>query len=122
MQCHRTLGRFFTWRLAVLDGHQLVTAGPYSVVRHPSYSGFLLILAGQGLMTFSRGSYFVASGLSDSVVGRAVALVTMGWLAFVSANMVGRVRTEDDVLRKEFGTQWDEWAKRTPYRLVPYVY
>ena len=32
------------------------------------------------------------------------------------------VPREDAVLRKEFGTEWEAWAKRTPYRLVPYEY
>ena len=35
----RTLGRFFTMRVAVLDGHRVVREGLYRFVRHPAYSG-----------------------------------------------------------------------------------
>jgi protein-S-isoprenylcysteine O-methyltransferase Ste14 len=29
---------------------------------------------------------------------------------------------EDEMLKKEFGKKWDEWAKKVPYRLVPGIY
>jgi hypothetical protein len=26
------------------------------------------------------------------------------------------------VLKEQFGTEWKEWSKRVPYKLVPYVF
>jgi protein-S-isoprenylcysteine O-methyltransferase Ste14 len=33
-----------------------------------------------------------------------------------------RINTEDKVLKEQFGTEWKEWSKRVPYKLVPYVF
>ena len=35
--CYEALGRHFTFHLAILKKHKLVTTGPYKYVRHPSY-------------------------------------------------------------------------------------
>ena len=32
-----TLGRLFTYDVAIQAGHRVVTSGPYRWVRHPSY-------------------------------------------------------------------------------------
>lgn len=44
-----TLGEYFTGSVAVSSDQPVVTAGPYRVLRHPSYSGLLLIMTGIGL-------------------------------------------------------------------------
>lgn len=33
-----------------------------------------------------------------------------------------RPGVEDDLMRKEFGKKWEEWAKVVRYRLIPGVY
>jgi protein-S-isoprenylcysteine O-methyltransferase Ste14 len=38
----RTLGRFYSHHVMRQDGHQVVTHGPYRVIRHPAYAGMLL--------------------------------------------------------------------------------
>ena len=48
-----TLGRAFRTTVEVDPGQAVVTSGPYRWVRHPSYSGLLLIIAGFGLGTGS---------------------------------------------------------------------
>ncbi|KAH9854230.1 hypothetical protein C2E23DRAFT_727279 [Lenzites betulinus] len=120
--CHRALGRFFSWQLSVQDGHKLITTGPYSVVRHPSYSGWLLLAAGQPLTLLGLGSYYFESGLWGSSWGKIAAGTVVGYLAFVTTVLCRRINTEDEVLSKEFGEEWKLWAKATPYRLIPYVY
>ncbi|MHA2428193.1 MAG: isoprenylcysteine carboxylmethyltransferase family protein, partial [Candidatus Hermodarchaeia archaeon] len=40
---HRTLGRYYAAELRVIDEHAIITAGPYSRVRHPMYTVFILI-------------------------------------------------------------------------------
>ena len=43
------LGRFFTVNVAIAIDHRLIDAGPYRVIRHPSYTGALMAFAGLGL-------------------------------------------------------------------------
>lgn len=40
----------------------------------------------------------------------------------VECILVWRTGKEDEVLRSEFGKTWEDWARRTRYRLLPYVY
>ena len=51
-----------------------------------------------------------------------MAVAGMAYLAWVGSLLYARVNTEDAALREEFGEKWEEWAKRTPYKLVPWVY
>ena len=44
--CFRALGRLFTFEMSIRDEHELITDGPYSIVRHPSYTGAVLTLMG----------------------------------------------------------------------------
>ena len=108
--------------MAVRDDHELIQSGPYALVRHPAYTGWLLMLGGGFTLLLSRGSWFVESGLWESSIGRAVAYVTLGYSAFSTMNVMSRIGKEDAVLRKEFGMKWELYAKKTPYRLVPNLY
>ena len=44
------------------------------------------------------------------------------WYAWWVAVGVVRCRTEDEELRKKFGAEWEAYARKTPYRLIPYIY
>lgn len=46
----RTLGRFYSHHVMRQDGHQVVTSGPYRVIRHPAYAG--MITAHVGFVVF----------------------------------------------------------------------
>lgn len=54
-----------------------------------------------------------------SAVGIAVMFVA--WLALL-AFLVWRMNHEERVLASEFGAEWEEYAQRTPWRLLPGVY
>jgi protein-S-isoprenylcysteine O-methyltransferase Ste14 len=41
LQAIRTLGQFYSHRVRLQDDHQIITSGPYKVVRHPAYAGML---------------------------------------------------------------------------------
>ncbi|KAI0362100.1 ICMT-domain-containing protein [Trametes cingulata] len=120
--CYHALGKFFTWQVSVQDDHKLITAGPYAVVRHPSYTGWTLLAVGKAMAVLSRGSYFVESGMWATWQGKAAAGTVVGYLAFVTYALLSRVEKEDAVLSRQFGEEWGAWAQRTPYRLIPFVY
>ena len=117
---YRQLGRDFTFDLAVRKDHKLVTDGVYAIVRHPSYTGFAGVVVGSTLaLLVSEGSY--AAQAPRWV--RAAAWAFAGW-RMVTALVVlpRRIVREDEMLRGEFGEEWDAWARKTPYRVFPYIW
>ena len=98
----KTLGRLFTYQVKILEGHRLVTSGPFRVVRHPSYAGELLTLAGVGI---GLGSWL------------SLLLLVMPSLAA----FIHRIRVEEQALLAYFGEEYRVYRQRT-WRLVPLVY
>lgn len=96
-----SLGRWFTLRVALLPGHELVRSGPYRRLRHPSYTGLFLWLFGIPLAFGSWGGLVV--------------------LAIALPFAILRMREEEALLQREFGAAFDEMHRET-HRLVPYVY
>ena len=47
---HRDLGRNWSITLQIRDQHQLVSNGIYGLIRHPMYTSFWLMAAGQALL------------------------------------------------------------------------
>ncbi len=98
----RTLGKFFSHELKVVSGHRIVEEGLYRYLRHPSYTGFGLILVGLPLML---GSWY-------------------GFWAIVMLVVVGfsiRIWWEERVLVEHFGDAYRAYQKRTK-RLIPFVW
>ena len=91
----QTLGKQWTYAARVIKGHQLITQGPYGIVRNPIYLGmFGLILS--TCIAYSRWW----SGLAAVVF-------------FLVGNHI-RIRAEEQLLRETFGDQFDEYARRVP--------
>ncbi|KAF8837034.1 hypothetical protein BDN67DRAFT_909969, partial [Paxillus ammoniavirescens] len=44
--CYRVMGRWFTFNLALLPEHKLITSGPYTIVQYLSYTGRYLTFSG----------------------------------------------------------------------------
>ncbi|KZT12676.1 uncharacterized protein LAESUDRAFT_11212 [Laetiporus sulphureus 93-53] len=121
--CYRHLGTYFTFELAVRQNHKLVTTGPYSIVRHPAYTGSIMALAGIALMQLGPGSMW-AEGfkLWTTPGGTLLSFFWLGILMIIPFGIVSRTKIEDHVLRNEFGRQWSDWAARTRYRLLPGIF
>ncbi|KAF9063402.1 hypothetical protein BDP27DRAFT_1232170, partial [Rhodocollybia butyracea] len=119
--CFRTLGKLFTYEVTVQKDHKLMTSGPYSIVRHPSYSGILLVVSGIIIWQSGPTSWTRLSMILNHWAGKALAAVCATWLAAFGIGAVKRAHTEDTLMRKEFGERWTEWASRT-YLLIPWVY
>lgn len=47
----KTLGRFYSRRLLIREGHQVVSEGIYRRIRHPGYLGVIILFLGAGLST-----------------------------------------------------------------------
>jgi len=96
------LGRFFSTKVRILSDHRLVTNGPYSVVRHPSYTGAFFTLVGLGLA-------------SRTWLGTVIVLILCG------AVYGYRINVEEKALKAEFGEQYLDYSRRTK-RLIPFVF
>ena len=120
--CYKTLGSLFTFELTLREDHRLVTNGPYAFVRHPSYSGVVLGVVGTLLVHFGPGSWWARAGWLTTPVGQVYALFWCAMEAFVLWSILCRTPTEDAFLRKQFGAEWDAWAERVSYRVIPGVF
>ena len=120
--CYRSLGRQFTFELSLKQNHKLYTGGPYAVVRHPSYTGALLGQIGLTLCMFGSGSWWAECHVGGTLLGK-VLVVHWGILICLMSGLVfTRVGKEDLVLKEAFQSEWVEWARRTPYAMIPFIY
>ena len=91
----QTLGKQWTYAARVIKGHELITQGPYGIVRNPIYLGMFGIVVATCL-AYSRWW----SGLA------AVVLFLIGKQTRISA--------EEKLLRETFGARFEEYARRVP--------
>lgn len=87
------LGRALTPTPVPLPGAGLRTDGIYGRVRHPIYSGILLIAIG---IVVAIGSWW-----------------TCAWLVVLVVFFIIKSRWEDRLLAEAYGTDWQEWAAHT---------
>lgn len=92
----------FTRHVTVRKGDGIVSTGPYRMLRHPLYTGLLLIAIGMALFFQS---------IAAAVFGGAL----VGWA------LARRMDGEEEMLIGEFGEEYREWMKRRA-RLIPFIY
>jgi len=98
----RTLGDYFTGQVAVSADQPVVTAGPYRMLRHPSYTGLLLILSGLGLAS------------ANWIGFAAMALIPL-------TGILWRIHAEERALLTTLGAPYRAYAAQHK-RLVPLVW
>jgi protein-S-isoprenylcysteine O-methyltransferase Ste14 len=96
-----TLGRYFTTAVTTVHEQEVVSRGPYRYIRHPSYTGFLLVLFGFGLCFANWLTPLVMVG---------IALIGFGY----------RIHVEERLLQEQLGQPYKTYMGRTK-RLVPFV-
>jgi protein-S-isoprenylcysteine O-methyltransferase Ste14 len=97
-----TLGKFFTVNLAIHGDQSLIKTGLYKYIRHPSYSGSLVSFMGFGLS--------LNNWLSLIII-----------IIPIIITMINRINIEERLLLEVFGTEYEEYKKRTR-RLIPMIY
>lgn len=120
--CYRRMQQYFTFHLALRDNHKLITDGPYSYVRHPSYTGACAVLVGSPLFSLGRGSWWAEHALPGRSPWLIMGVLHVILSAVIIRGGLARCDLEDEVLRKHFKDEWVQWAKKTPYRLVPFLH
>ncbi|KDR75066.1 hypothetical protein GALMADRAFT_69357 [Galerina marginata CBS 339.88] len=120
--CYRALGDLFTFEMSIRRNHRLVMRGPYVVVRHPAYAGLILTVGGFVSWHASPGSWARECGVFQTTAGKLIAYGYVGPVSIVTVALLARMSKEDAMLKRKFGAQWDEWARRVPYMLIPGIY
>jgi protein-S-isoprenylcysteine O-methyltransferase Ste14 len=96
-----TLGRYFTLDVAVRSTQPVVQSGPYHFVRHPSYTGLLLIFFGVGLALANWASIIAI-------------------LVVCSLGLLYRVQVEERALAESLGQPYVDYMRHTK-RFIPLV-
>jgi protein-S-isoprenylcysteine O-methyltransferase Ste14 len=82
------------------DEKVLQTSGPYRLVRHPLYLGWMLLVFGAAHMTADR----------------------LAFAAISSFYLVIAVPWEEQSLRQSFGESYARYQRTVRWRVIPYVY
>lgn len=96
------LGKMFTVDVAIDEQHTLKTTGLYKVIRHPSYFGLILIIAGLGVCM-------------NSVLSFTIMVIP----TFLAVNY--RISVEEKALTTEFGEQYTSYKTRVK-KIIPSIY
>ena len=95
------LGSNWSSAVTIKQGHELITTGPYAVVRHPVYTGILTGFLGTA----------IALAQVRGVIGLVVIFVVF-W---------SKLQTEEEWMRSQFGETYATYAHQTS-ALVPYLF
>jgi protein-S-isoprenylcysteine O-methyltransferase len=97
-----TLGAHFRTSVQLLEGQRLVTRGPYRLLRHPAYTGGIMLFSGIGLAT---GNWIAA------VAAPLAVAIAYAW----------RIHVEEIALREKFGAEFDANRRRT-WAVIPLIW
>jgi protein-S-isoprenylcysteine O-methyltransferase Ste14 len=95
-----SLGANWSSTVTYREGHELIVRGPYRFVRHPMYTGFLLMIC-----------------------GTAINLGNISGLAALTVCALGtwwKLRQEEALLQKHFPNTYPDYKSRTK-ALIPFV-
>jgi protein-S-isoprenylcysteine O-methyltransferase Ste14 len=95
------LGRNWSGSITYKENHELVEQGPYRFVRHPIYTGLLLMLLGLAMVR----------GTADALVGVAIFIVVHIW----------KLRREEALMTRHFPNSYPAYFARTK-ALIPFLY
>jgi len=96
------LGKQWAYVARIVEGHTLITEGPYNLVRNPIYTGMFGMLIATGLAA-SRWPMLIAA------------------IIFFLFGTWTRVRREEKLLRQSFGAEFEVYRSRVP-ALIPWLF
>ena len=96
-----SLGTNWSARVTIKDQHELIQTGPYAFVRHPIYSGLLLMVLGTAVEIGQVRGFL------------ALALAFTGWYL--------KSRTEDAFMEQHFGNEYARYKQHVK-ALIPGIF
>ena len=98
----RSLGKFFTFELGTRKEHKVIDIGPYRWIRHPSYTGLIMVLVALMAML----SWVVPLLIS---------------IFFCIVFFSKRIPDEEKMLLKDLGDDYKAYCKKT-WALLPWIF
>ena len=95
------IGRNWGGMITVQQDHKLMQRGPYDIVRHPIYSGFMLATLGTAIILGEIGGLI------------SVALIVIAWGY--------KARLEESFMIEQFGAEYEEYRRKVK-GLIPGVW
>ena len=90
-----TLGKQWSLAARLIEGHKLVTEGPYNMVRNPIYTGMFGMLI-----------------VSSMAHGHWLGLIIASFVYYLGTVM--RIKSEEKLLREQFGSEYDDYTREVP--------
>jgi protein-S-isoprenylcysteine O-methyltransferase Ste14 len=97
----RTLAGNWSRAVAFKEDHELITVGLYHYIRHPIYTGILLMILGTALFVGT-----LSAGIGFLIIALAI------WF---------KLRAEEELLSKHFPREYPAYKNRTK-ALIPYIF
>jgi protein-S-isoprenylcysteine O-methyltransferase Ste14 len=94
------LGRNWSGTVTLKENHELVVRGPYRLVRHPIYTGLLVML--------------IATWIEQAHIAGMLGLI------FVFVSFWIKLNNEEEVMRAQFSDQYAVYAERVK-RILPFI-
>jgi len=98
----KTLGKQWDFKAKIIEGHELITSGPYNIVRHPIYSGMFGLL--------------IVTGFSISQLWAFLTAIVL-----YLAGTIFRTKVEEKLLIQYFGDEYIEYKKRIR-GIIPFLF
>ena len=130
--------------ITTASGSKLLVSGWWGTSRHINYlgdwimawsyslptgiAGYLIKHSSPAPLTASSadGSYFLGAPVEVQVVqGRARGwgmVVTYFYVLYFAVLLIHRARRDDEKCQRKYGADWEEYKRRVPARIVPYLY
>ncbi|MFW9848600.1 MAG: methyltransferase family protein [Candidatus Thorarchaeota archaeon] len=96
---HRVLGKQYSALQEIQQDHQIISVGPYSRVRHPMYTGFILY------------------SICVSLISSNLLLILFAFLIAIPFPKLAR--NEERMLIREFGDEYKDYMAKTGRFLPP---
>jgi protein-S-isoprenylcysteine O-methyltransferase Ste14 len=95
------LGRLWSGQIVIMRDHKLIETGPYRLLRHPLYTGFIGMFVGTAVVS---GQYHALGGIAFCIIAYA-----------------RKIPMEEAALREEFGEAFDVYRQKR-WAFIPWVY
>ncbi|XP_067831812.1 delta(14)-sterol reductase TM7SF2 isoform X1 [Heptranchias perlo] len=90
--------------IATATGRQLLVSGWWGLVRHPNYLGDLIMAL----------AWSLPCGLAH--------ILPYFYVTYFTVLLIHREARDEHQCRRKYGSAWNEYCKRVPYRIFPYMY